>query len=147
MNKPYNAKNRTLAQYVKDSLLLDHVESIEIKDKKDEIKKIQIGWYKVEGGAKNKSINYKDIELLIECINNIIYVKYNNILLLTNYFKEMVRIFNKLNLPIIWRLPSGLKVRQKYMLKRSIKIEPFTFIDKSITLTITDKIAIDKKLI
>lgn len=30
------------------------------------------------------------------------------------------------------------------MLKRSIKIEPFTFIDKSITLTITDKIAIDK---
>lgn len=55
----------------------------------------------MEGGAKNKSINYKDIELLIECINNIIYVKYNNILLLTNYFKEMVRIFNKLNLPII----------------------------------------------
>ena len=43
MNKTYKTKNRTLAQYVKDSLLLDHVESIEIKDKKDEIKKIQIG--------------------------------------------------------------------------------------------------------
>ena len=30
------------------------------------------------------------------------------------------------------------------MAKRSIKIEPFTFIDNSITLTITDKIKIDK---
>jgi len=30
------------------------------------------------------------------------------------------------------------------MSKRSLKIEPFTFIDNSITLTITDKIKIDK---
>lgn len=30
------------------------------------------------------------------------------------------------------------------MAKRSIKVEPFTFIDNSITLTITDKIKIDK---
>ena len=51
----------------------------------------------MEGGAKNKSINYKDIELLIECINNIIYVKYNNILLLTNFNRSFNSFFLNLN--------------------------------------------------
>ena len=144
MNKPYNAKNRTLSEYIKESLVLSHKEQIEILDKKGELKIIDKGWYKVNGNESNNSICSDDIELLVECIENIIYVKYPNILLLTNYFKDMARILNKLNLPIIWRLPTGLKVSQKYMKKRSLKIEPFTFIDKSITLTITDKINIDK---
>jgi len=144
MNKPYNAKDRTLAQYVKDSLKLHTTENITIIDKKGKTKDIVIGWYKVENSHSNNCINYRDIELLIECINNIIYVKYHNILLLTKYFKNMAQILNKLNLPIIWRLPHGLRVSQKYMSKRSLKIEPFTFIDNSITLTITDKIKIDK---
>lgn len=101
MNKPYNAKDRTLAQYVKDSLKLHNREYITIMDKKGETKNIVIGLYKVEGSNTNNCVNYRDIELLIECINNIIYVKYRNILLLTNYFKDMARILNKLNLPIM----------------------------------------------
>jgi hypothetical protein len=43
MNKPYNAKDRTLAQYVKDSLILDRTENITITDKKGDLKDIQIG--------------------------------------------------------------------------------------------------------
>lgn len=144
MNKPYNAKDRTLVQYVKDSLKLHRTEIIKITDKKGNIKDIQIGWYKVDKSLNNNCINHKDMDLLIECINKIIYVDYRNILLLTKYFQDMARILNKLKLPIIWRLPTGLKISQKYMSKRSIKIEPFTFIDNSITLTITDKIKIDK---
>lgn len=41
------------------------------------------------------------MDLLIECINKIIYVDYRNILLLTKYFQDMARILNKLKLPII----------------------------------------------
>jgi len=55
----------------------------------------------VKGSKNNKCVNHRDLEFLVECINNIIYVKYNNIFLLTQYFKQMAVILNKLNLPII----------------------------------------------
>lgn len=43
MNKPYNAKDRTLAQYIKDTLKLHHTENINIIDKKGVPKDILIG--------------------------------------------------------------------------------------------------------
>lgn len=55
----------------------------------------------MKNSKNNNCVNHRDIEFLVECINNIIYVKYNNILLLTLYLKQMVVILNKLNLPII----------------------------------------------
>lgn len=43
MNKPYNAKDRTLVQYIKDSLEFHQPENITVKDKKGEYKNISIG--------------------------------------------------------------------------------------------------------
>jgi len=45
-------------------------------------------------------VNSKDIELLVKNIDEIIYVKYPKIKLLTDYFNGIGKILNKLNLPI-----------------------------------------------
>lgn len=80
----------------------------------------------------------------MKCINEILFINYPRINKLTTYLNEMVKILNKLNLPVIWRLPNGLMVSQKYMVKHQKKIEPFSYLNNSLTLTITDKVKIDK---
>lgn len=137
MNKPYNATNKTLTKYIMDLLIFDRVEKNKETNK-------NIYWYKVNKNT-NSCINISDIELLVENIEEIIYVKYPKIKLLTEYFKKIGIILNKLNLAIVWRLPSGLVVSQQYMAKKTLKIEPYTFLSNSLTLTITDKIRIDKR--
>jgi len=44
---------------------------------------------------------------------------------------------NKLNLPIIWRLPHGLKVSKSYLIQKRKQIKPFTYLKNSISLTTT----------
>jgi DNA-directed RNA polymerase len=51
---------------------------------------------------------------------------------------------NKLNLPIIWRLPHGLKVSKSYLIQKRKQIKPFTYLKNSISLTTTIKNSIDK---
>ena len=58
---------------------------------------------------------------------------------------KLLKILNKLNLPIVWRLPHGLMVSKKYMLRHSKKVQPFSYLKSSLTLTITDKVKIDKQ--
>jgi len=150
MNKPYNARNRTLISYIKDTLIFDHIEKCpELDEKGLQIYKDgkasfkNISWYKISENSLNY-VNHKDLDLLVKSIDEIIYVKYPKIKELTEYFKGIAKIFNRLDLPIIWRLPHGLMVSQKYMEKRSIQVYPFTFSSSSLTLTIIDKIKIDK---
>lgn len=144
MTKPYNAKDYTLANYLKDTLIFDHSEEIvKLNDEGNEVKH-SIGWYKINNKSENY-VNRSDMELLVKCINEIIYINYPRIKLLTTYLNEEAKLLNKLNLPIVWRLPSGLMVTQKYMQKHSKKIQPFSYLKSSLTLTITDKVKIDKQ--
>jgi len=145
MNRPYNATNRTLASYVRDLLVYDRTDEISEYDDSGVLKVIRKSWYKISEESINNCVNFNDLELLVKCIDEIIYVKYPKIKLLTSYFHDIGLILNKLNLPIIWRLPHGLKVSQKYMMKHTLKINPFTYLSNTLSLTITDKIKIDKQ--
>lgn len=145
MNRPYNATNRTLASYVRDLLVYDHTDEISEYDDSGVLKVMRKSWYKISEESINNCVNFNDLEFLVKCIDEIIYVKYPKIKLLTNYFHEIGLILNKLNLPIIWRLPHGLKVSQKYMMKHTLKINPFAYLSNTLSLTITDKIKIDKQ--
>jgi DNA-directed RNA polymerase len=82
---------------------------------------------------------------LVKCINEILYINYPKIKALTEYLSEIGKICNKLNIPIIWRLPHGLNISQKYLVRKTKKIEPFKYSNSSISLTITDKLQIDKR--
>lgn len=100
MTKPYNAKDYTLANYLKDTLIFDHSEEIvKLNDEGNEVKH-SIGWYKINNKSENY-VNRSDMELLVKCINEIIYINYPRIKLLTTYLNEEAKLLNKLNLPIV----------------------------------------------
>ena len=143
MTKPYNAKDKTLVKYIKDTLIYSHLDKRLVKDKDGNYTTENIGWYKLTTDSEHY-VNYLDIELLVKCINEVIYVNYPRIKLLSIYLRDITKILNKLDLPIIWRLPTGLKISQKYLERRSKQIKPFSHLNTSLKLTITDKIKIDK---
>ena len=143
MNHPYNATARTLVQYIKDLLIF--VKSDEVKViKDDEIKTYIRGWYSISQNETDNLINHRDIEILVDIIIEIIYIKYPKIKELNNYLRGMVVVLNKLGLPIIWKIPNGLKVSQNYLVTKSKNVKPYTYLKNSITLTTTIKDSIDK---
>ena len=56
----------------------------------------------------------------------------------------MARVHNKLNIPIVWSVPSGLVVNHQYMKQSKKKFRPVWSSVRSLTLTITDNVKIDK---
>ena len=146
MTKPYNAKDETLLKYILDTLTLNHTDKKLVKDENGMDVTVYTKWYKINKDTLSENfVNRQDIELLVQSINDIIYVNYPNIKLLSLYLNGIAKIFNKLNLPIIWRLPTGLLVSQKYMQRHTTRIKPFAYLNTSLSLTITDKINIDKQ--
>jgi len=147
MNKPYNATDWTLVHYIRDTLVFDHSEKILLLNKEGQPEYDYEGnplfdktsLYKIDKNSKNY-VKYADLYLLVKNIDEILFVKYPKIKELTKYFHDIAEILNKLNLPIIWRLPSGLIVTQKYMQKRSIQVKPFTHLSNTLVLSITDKL-------
>lgn len=146
MTIPYNATPITLIQYIIKKLEYSHGENITVANSTEEIENKYLGWYKAKDSKGNYNlVNYKDIDLLVKCINEIIYINYPKIKLLTSYLNDIAIILNDLNLPIVWRLPTGLVISQQYMAKTSKQIKPFKNIKTAITLTFTDKLKIDTK--
>ena len=61
MTKPYNAKDRTLADYIKDTLTYNHSDEIRVLDEYGNETKRTIGWYKINKDSENY-VNRSDIE-------------------------------------------------------------------------------------
>jgi DNA-directed RNA polymerase len=80
-----------------------------------------------------------DLRYFIASFNHVLYDKYPHIKALITYLKDIASIFNKLNLPIIWRLPTGLEISQKYISQNIKKIKPYSYSDKTLNLTIYNK--------
>jgi hypothetical protein len=57
----------------------------------------------------------KDISLLTQKIDFIIYNKFNKYKELNKYLKEIANICVLLQIPILWLLPTGLQVIQSYV--------------------------------
>lgn len=146
MTKPYNAKTLTSANYIKDSF-----EVLPVTDKDLHLKKIKqvikpVYKYKYAVNKDNKNyVYFEDILLLVSCINEIIHFNYPRIKFLSEYLKDIVVILNKLNLPVMWNLPSGLEISQQYKVKHSKQIRPFQFLSTAISLSFTDNLKVDKR--
>ena len=64
------------------------------------------------------------------------------------YLKEMVKICQRFNIPIVWITPSGLKIKQKYTLSKAQKVS-ISFDKKSISVVLrtgTDKLDKSKQI-
>jgi hypothetical protein len=140
MTKPYNAKEKTLVKYVRDTLVHVRDESVIVKNSDGINENRNIAWYKLDDSNNDNLVNYYDVELLVKSMNEIIYIKYPKIKLLSDYLHDIAKLHNKLNIPIIWRLPSGLEVSQQYLVKNVRQIRPYTYLKTSITISVTDKL-------
>ena len=102
MTIPYNASPTSLIKYIIKNLEYSHGENITVTNSKKEIDTKYLGWYKAKDSYGNYNlVNYTDIDLLVKCINEILYINYPKIKLLTKYLKDMAIILNDLNLPIV----------------------------------------------
>lgn len=58
--------------------------------------------------------------------------------------RNIAKLFNALNLPITWNLPSGLKISQSYLTVGSKDIRPFSYSKTKLVLSIVRKNEFDK---
>lgn len=134
MTKPYNAGDRTIAEYIAKNMILARKEEVVVEGKPK-----YIYWYKASDDPKDiHEICFKDIWLLTRILNNIIYVKYPQIKNLLNYLKDVCEIMSTQNLPIVWDLPTGLIVKQQYLKTKTKVIRPYKGKDNSISISIID---------
>lgn len=133
MTIPYNATLKSMIKYIKE-----HLELVGC----DELTKVC--WYCVPNDSRKKvTINDNDIVLMAKCINNIIFGDFEKIRRLAKYLKNVATLFNKLNLPISWTLPSGLDIFQSYRQKITVKITPFAHRRITLNLRVTNNKVID----
>ena len=59
--------------------------------------------------------------------------------------KNVAKLFNTLNLPITWNLPSGLKISQSYLATDTKEIRPFSYSKTKLILNIVRKNKFDYK--
>jgi hypothetical protein len=121
MTIPYNASHRSMKKYVTESL---------IKFGYDE--DISVYWY--TDNNKNNDMLINDCKLLINCITNVIFYGYEKIKKLSKYLIKVAKLYNMLELPIIWELPNGLIIKQSYMQTITSYITPFFIIKLNLIL-------------
>lgn len=134
MTLPYNASKRSMKSHIIASL-----EELEYKDAQDP----EIIWY----GKSEKSdlmINDKDLQTIINIIYDIIMNDHDKIKKLVSYLRTIATLFSKMNIPITWTLPSGLKVNQSYLETKSTTITPFSYKNISLNIKYVDKNKYDK---
>lgn len=160
MTYPYNTTMLTKIKYIKESDWLILVDTETIKkatenstsnskkrgnnksNKKDDNLKI-ITWYRTEGC--NDLISSKDINLLVEYLEEVINEDCKKISRLITYLKNVAKICNALKVPICWGLPVGLEIVQSYLATDTKKIQIFEFSKKVLNFTVARKDIINKK--
>lgn len=102
MTIPYNASSSTLVDYIIKTLEYSHGEKVAIVNKDGDIVDRYLGWYKsIDNNGNINLVNYEDINLLVIFMNEILYVNYNKIKLLTKYLVDICEILNALSLPVL----------------------------------------------
>jgi len=120
MTIPYNASNRSMKKYFLDELT--------IKERKDDTT-----WYSDIKDSEH-CINSNDATLLIKSIEDTLVNDYAKINKLRKYLKNIAKLFNTLNMPITWNLPSGLIVNQRYLETKTTSISPFAYSKSKLNL-------------
>lgn len=153
VNKEFDSLAR-LGMKPEDALLCeDSIENIEVEElikkprksaiKRKDQEKVVVNIYSSNPDSED-FVTREDLRYFVDIFNTVLFKNYPHIKGLIVYLKKIASIFNELNLPIIWRLPTGLEVSQKYILLKIKKIKPYGFSDRTLNLTLSDKTSINK---
>lgn len=116
MTMPYNSSAASQKNYLTEDLYSFGYE-----------KENKIMWYSYDENNREPRINSKDASLVVANVKYIIYRDFEKIKKLSKYLINIAKLFNALELPITWRLPTGLTVIQSYLQTVSTSITPFTY--------------------
>lgn len=67
-------------------------------------------------------LNILEIFEIAKIMNDIIFKKYPKLNIIYNYFIQITKLMNDLNLPVIWYTPSGLELTQNYSALKRYKV-------------------------
>ena len=67
------------------------------------------------------NLNLSETYQLASIIHKSIFNKYPGLNIIYNYFINMTKVLNKLNIPVIWLTPTGLKITQFYRKVNKVK--------------------------
>ncbi len=134
MTIPYNASIRSMQRYFLGELHL--------KYEKDGVQ-----WFS-DRASSQEVINNRDASLLVKSIVDIIMNDYEKIKKLTLYLINIAKLFDSMNMPITWNLPSGLTINQSYLQTKTITLKPFAYSKTKLNLktTIKDKYDHNKQI-
>jgi len=127
MTLPYNASSSSMKEYLVNGLERSVFDE-----------NIREYWY-YSSEDVSKKISDSDAAYLIKTIRKVLIHDYEKIGKLINYLKNIATLFNTLELPIMWNLPSGLQITQSYMLTTTSVIRPFAYSKIGLNIKVTDK--------
>ena len=123
MTIPYNVSNYQLINYIKDNFELMEDSKVWYYSKDDNELQLKSSDFTLLGKGLKKVLNYK----------------FHKLSLLLKYLEDLAIVCTLLEIPILWTLPSGLEVKQSYMLTDEIRIKPFHYSNKRFSLKILNK--------
>lgn len=122
MTIPYNVTSFQLINYIK--------ENFERIDKSE--------WFSIIGDKKLKLKN-SDFSLLGNGLREVLDYKFPKLNLLLTYLEGLVKVCTLLQIPVLWTLPSGLEVKQSYVMEDEIRIKPFYYHKNTFVLKVVNK--------
>lgn len=122
MTIPYNVSTFQLVNYIKENF--EWIDDTNMyKSKEDE----------------NLKLHSSDFNSIGKALREVLEYKFPKLKHLLDYLEDIAKICSKLQIPIIWTLPSGLVVKQGYLKEDEIRIKPFFFHKDRISLKTIDK--------
>ena len=131
MTIPYNSTDMSMKKY-----LLDNLEQSDFDVDNN------CYWYSTKDNTDLR-INSYDAGLIVKILRDIIRKDFTKIHNLAKYLRNVAKLFNTLNIPIFWALPSGLNIYQSYLESKSITISPFTYSKAKLNLKVSNKDKLD----
>nr|pir DNA-directed RNA polymerase (EC 2.7.7.6) - Podospora anserina mitochondrion plasmid pAL2-1 [Podospora anserina] len=123
MTMPYNVSNFSTINYMR--------EGFELEDN-------SLEWYiyKNEPSMRLKSL---DFTVLGKGLRKVLHEKFHKLDTLTKYLDQVARVCTLLEIPIMWTLPTGLVVRQSYMMRDEVRMKPFNHSNKKFSMKVLNK--------
>lgn len=133
MTQLYNVTRHSINDQLKSKL-----KTVQLSNKKDSSSNKKDTLYlapTINGGEI--PITYKDLFKIAEIIEDQAFSTYPSLRLIYDYFVKIVKLLLKLNVPVTWFTPSGMKITQFY--KRSmVKKVPLSYFGKYRTAVIRE---------